>query len=87
MSKGHFSVDGTLIHAWASIKSLQPIEDKPDDADPGDGHDSSSEPSRIGRDELMDFRGQTFRNQAHQSVTDPDARLARIGDKVSAKMS
>lgn len=86
VSKDHFSVDGTLLQAWASTKSLEPINTPEDPPDAGSG--SVSQESRpVGRDELKDFRGQTFGNQTHRSVTDPDARLARKGDKVGAKMS
>lgn len=86
VSKDHFSVDGTLLQAWASTKSLEPIKGPEDPPDAGSG--SGIQESRpVGRDELKDFRGQTFGNQTHRSVTDPDARLARKGDKVGAKMS
>jgi transposase len=87
VSKDHFSVDGTLIQAWASTKSLQPIEDKPEDPTDSGSSSGTSGSTPVGRDEMKDFRGQTFGNQTHRSVTDPDARLARKGDKVGAKMS
>jgi transposase len=57
LSDEHFTVDGTLIEAWASHKSFKPK----------DG----------GNDEGDDFRGQTRRNDTHQSTTDPDAKLYR----------
>ena len=85
VSKDHFSVDGTLLQAWASTKSLEPIEDKDDSTGPGSGSGSGSTP--VGRDQLKDFKGQTYSNQTHRSSTDPEARLARKGDKVTAKMS
>ena len=56
LSDEHFSVDGTLIEAWASQKSFRPK----DGADPGDGGQ---------------FRGQTRKNDTHQSTTDPQAGL------------
>jgi Transposase domain (DUF772) len=64
LSSEHFSVDGTLIQAWASIKSFKP---KPP---------SSSDGGR-GRNAPADFRGQKRSNETHQSTTDPDARLYR----------
>jgi hypothetical protein len=79
VSKDHFSVDGTLLQAWASTKSLEPIETKDDPPAPGS--------TPVGRDELKDFKGQTYSNRTHRSSTDPEARLARKGDKVAARMS
>ncbi|WP_226858012.1 IS5 family transposase, partial [Acidithiobacillus caldus] len=57
LSEAHFSVDGTLLEAWASQKSFRPKD--PEDRE-GDG---------------SNFRGQSRSNEAHASVTDPDARL------------
>jgi transposase len=73
LSGEHFSVDGTLIEAWASIKSFQP-------------KDGSAPPSDPGRNGGQDFRGQKRSNETHQSVTDPDARLYRKGDGQPAKL-
>ena len=73
MSDDHFSVDGTLIQAWASHKSFQPkSETAPDHKDepPTDG-------SSHGRNGERDWRGQPRSNESHASKTDPDARLAR----------
>jgi transposase len=67
LSNEHFSVDGTLIEAWASLKSLRPIEEDQDDRDPPDDPGNPS----------VDFRGQRRRNDTHRSTTDPEARLAR----------
>ena len=64
LSQEHFSVDGTLIQAWASHKSFRPRDD---DSDPPGG----------GRNESVDFRGQQRRNDTHASTTDPQARLYR----------
>ena len=73
MSDEHFSVDGTLIQAWASHKSFQP---KPggdaDGAPPPTGSASSA-----GRNAEQNWRGQKRSNETHRSITDPDARLAR----------
>jgi transposase len=75
VSDEHFSVDGTLLEAWASLKSFQPKEQKaaapPDD--PGN-------PS-------VDFHGQKRSNETHESKTDPDAKLARKGPGKEAKLS
>jgi hypothetical protein len=70
-STDHFSVDGTLIEAWASMKSFKPKvegEDPPEDGAP---------PSRAGRNAEVDFRGERRTNETHASTTDPDARLFR----------
>ena len=73
LSSEHFSVDGTLIEAWASMKSFQP-------------KDGSGPPADPGRNGEQDFRGQKRSNETHQSVTDPDARLYRKGDGQPAKL-
>ena len=65
-SNDHFTVDGTLIQSWASLKSFRPKEE-PRDGPPATG---GSNPS-------VDFRGTKRRNETHQSTTDPEARLAR----------
>jgi len=67
LSQDHFSVDGTLIAAWASMKSFRPKTDgdKPDDG-----------PGRNGE---RDFRGETRSNETHASTTDGEARLYRKG--------
>lgn len=66
LSKEHFSVDGTLIQAWASHKSFRPK----------DGSDDQT-PSGPGRNAQADWKGQARTNDTHQSRTDPDARLYR----------
>ena len=71
----HFSVDGTLIQAWASHKSFQPkAEDDTDDTPPPP---ASGAP---GRNAEQSWRGQKRSNETHRSITDPDARLARKSD-------
>jgi transposase len=73
-SDEHFSVDGTLIEAWASLKSFQPKDEKqgpPDD--PGNP--------------TVNFHGEKRSNQTHASTTDPDALLARKGNGKEAKLS
>jgi transposase len=68
LSSDHFSVDGTLIEAWASMKSVKP-------------KDGSGEPPTQGggRNAEADFHGQKRSNDTHASTTDPDARLYRKG--------
>lgn len=85
MSDEHFSVDGTLIQAWASHKSFQPKppaspEDR-DDEPPGPAAPAEAAPEPApetgGRNQEKDWRGQKRSNETHASVTDADARLAR----------
>jgi transposase len=78
MSDEHFSVDGTLIQAWASHKSFQPKLDPPNNDTPGEGGDMP------GRNAERDWRGQKRSNATHASKTDPDARLARKSDGQSS---
>jgi IS5 family transposase len=78
MSEDHFSVDGTLLEAWASFKSIRPISGKDDDSD-GAPRSGGSNPD-------VDFKGQTRTNDTHRSVTEPDARLARKGQGKEAKL-
>src|SRR5437899_4820118 len=66
LSDDHFAVDGTLIEAWASMKSFRP-------------KDGSGEPPAPGRNGERDFHGEKRRNETHASTTDPDARLYRKG--------
>jgi transposase len=74
LSTEHFSVDGTLIEAWASMKSFRP-------------KDGSGEPPfGGGRNAEADFRGKTRSNETHASTTDPDARLYRKGAGKEAKL-
>lgn len=67
MSRDHFSVDGTLIDAWASMKSFRPKDES--------GGDDTGGDSAGGRNAERDFRGETRSNETHASATDPDARL------------
>ncbi len=71
LSREHFSLDGTLLEAAASLKSLRAIEE--DDDERGD------EPPRGGRNSEVDWRGERRSNATHRSKTDPEARLARKG--------
>jgi transposase len=74
LSSDHFSVDGTLIKAWASIKSVKPK----------DG--SNEPPAGGGRNAEADFHGQKRTNDTHVSTTDPDARLYRKGKGKETKL-
>lgn len=75
ISDEHFTVDGTLLEAWASLKSFQP-RDKQDGPPPDDNGNPT-----------VDFHGQKRSNETHQSKTDPDALLARKGKGKEAKLS
>jgi len=77
VSNEHFTVDGTLIEAWASLKSFQKKDtdkkDRKDDGDPGN-------PS-------VDFHGETRRNDTHESKTDPESKLYRKSKGQTARLS
>jgi hypothetical protein len=73
LSTEHFSVDGTLIEAWASMKSFRP-------------KDGSGGPPAPGRNGEGDFHGQSRNNDSHESTTDLDARLYRKGPGREAKL-
>jgi transposase len=73
LSSEHFSVDGTLLEAWASPKSFRP-------------KDGSGEPPGPGRNGGHDFHGERRRNTTHASTTDPDARLFRKGPGKEARL-
>ena len=76
MSREHFTVDGTLIEAWASLKSFRRKGEKPGDRPPPDDPGNPT----------VNFRGEKRSNATHESTTDPEARLARKKGKES-KMS
>ena len=75
LSDEHFTVDGTLLEAWASLKSFRPKDEGPTPPpdDPGNP--------------TVNFHGEARRNDTHQSTTDPDARLARKGDGREATLA
>ena len=72
-SDEHFTVDGTLIEAWASLKSFRPKDTPPPEAGSG-------------RNPGVDFHGERRVNQTHVSSTDPEARLYRKGKGKEAKL-
>jgi len=73
LSDEHFTVDGTLIEAWASMKSFRPKDTQPPEAG-------------AGRNPEVDFHGERRLNQTHASTTDPEARLFRKGKGKEAKL-
>ena len=74
LSDEHFTVDGTLLEAWASQKSF-----RPKDEDPPPPPDDPKNPA-------VNFRGERRKNDTHASTTDPDARLYRKGDGQPARL-
>ena len=74
LSADHFSVDGTLIEAWASMKSFRP-------------KDGSGDPPGPGRNGERDFRREKRSNETHASTTDPDARLFRKANGQESKLA
>jgi transposase len=74
LSSEHFSVDGTLLEAWASHKSFKPK-----------GGPGGTPPA--GRNAEANFHGERRTNETHQSTTDPQARMARKSNATAAKLS
>ena len=87
-SDDHFSVDGTLIESYASMKSFRP-KDEPRDQDQDDGkpHDPGDANSFKSRNPDVDFHGQKRSNATHVSRTDPEARLYRKGRGQPSKLA
>ena len=73
LSADHFSVDGTLLDAWASHKSYRP-------------RDEQGPPKGGGRNQPRDFQGERRRRETHESTTDPEARLYRKGKQQAARL-
>jgi hypothetical protein len=65
MSDDHFTVDGTLIEAWASLKSFRPKDEKPENRPPPDDPGNPT----------VNFHGEKRGNDTHQSTTDPESKL------------
>ena len=78
VSSDHFSVDGTVLEAWASHKSFKPKDPDPDQAveEPGQGRNAE-----------RNFHGEKRSNATHESTTDPEARLYRKSNAAPAKMA
>jgi transposase len=75
LSAEHFTVDGTLLEAYASLKSFQPKDGPPDPSDDDPGNPT------------VNFHGQRRSNQTHQSTTDPDSRLFRKGNGQPSRLA
>jgi transposase len=73
LSADHFTVDGTLLEAWASVKSFKP-------------KDGGEPPKSGGKNPSVDFHGEQRTNDTHASTTDPEARLAKKGKGKEAKL-
>ena len=73
LSAEHFTVDGTLLEAWASLKSYRPRDEQ--------------EPPPGGRNPDVDFRGRRRSRDTHVSATDPEAQLYTKGSGQTAKLS
>ncbi len=74
LSNDHVPADGTLVEAWASLKSFR-------------AKDGSDQPPSPGRNGERDFHGEKRRNDTHASTTDPDAKLYRKSSNTAAKLS
>ena len=72
LSADHFTVDGTLLEAWASHKSYRPRDERP--------------PRGGGRNRPRDFKGERRRRETHESTTDPEARLYRKGKQQASRL-
>jgi transposase len=80
LSADHCTVDGTLLEAWASLKSFQPK------VAALDGDDGEPPMAPGGKNADVDFHGEKRSNATHQSTTDPEARLAKQGNGKEAKL-
>jgi transposase len=79
LSNEHFSVDGTLLEAWASLKSFRPKDEPPSPPE--------SPSAEGGRNPEVDFHGEKRTNETHASTTDPESLLAKKGKGKEAKLS
>ena len=77
MSDDHFTVGGTLIEAWASLKSFRPKDEKPSDRPPPDDPGNPT----------VNFHGEKRSNETHESTTDPESKLFRKSKAHEAKLS
>jgi hypothetical protein len=95
MSAEHFTVDGTLIEAWASLKSFKPKAEAATERRARNRRKAKRRRTRRSKtrrrsgssNPTVNFRGQKRRNDTHQSTTDPEARLMRKGNGKEAKLS
>ncbi len=80
VSTEHFSVDGTLIQSFASMKSLRPVGSRDEKVSDGADDDDKGNPT-------VNYRGEKRGNKTHRSLVDPEARLARKGNGKPAVLS
>ncbi len=85
LSDDHFTVDGTLIEAWAGQKSF--TKKKAASTSPSAGREKANDNSDDPGNPTVDFRGEKRKNDTHQSTTDPEARLYRKGPGKEGKLS
>ena len=86
LSTQHFSADGTLIEAWASLKSFKPKEGAPGAEDGGDPPHGGAGGGESGRNAEVDFKGTKRSNETHRSTTDAEATLYRKGPGMEARL-
>ena len=86
LSTQHFSVDGTLIEAWASMKSFKPKDDGGGDPPTDEAGGGGEAAVGASRNADIDFKGQRRTNDTHRSTTDPEAKLYRKGRGKEAKL-
>ncbi len=89
LSDEHFTVDGTLLESWASMKSFRPKPQaesgEQEKTDAGEQRDDEPLPKSGGRNPAVDFHGEKRTNATHASTTDPDAKLYRKDTGKEAK--
>lgn len=85
LSTQHFSADGTLIEAWASLKSFKPSPGEAE-REAGSPEDGAGSDGAGGRNAEVDFKGERRSNATHRSTTDPEALLYRKGPGMEAKL-
>jgi transposase len=79
VSREHFTVDGSLVHAWASLKGFQKKEDKESEKS-----DDKNDPES--RNPTVDFRGEKRSNDTHESRTDPEAKIYTKSNRETSKL-
>jgi transposase len=87
LSEEHFSVDGTLLQAWASLKSYQPRTPAKPDGEDEPPKDQNPPAKGGGRNPDVNFRGEKRSRETHESVTDPEALLYKKAASEAAKLS
>jgi hypothetical protein len=86
ISNQHFTVDGTLLESWASLKSLERKPNLGGQRKPKQRRGAPQRPTGGGRNPEVNWHGEKRSNETHESKTDPEARLARKGDRQAAKL-